>query len=90
MLARAGVGPLSPVYLVAMQGLGGSVLGILFLTESDQALTGEAERWRTGLTRTLRVRGGGVIRLTDQRAKGGWAAYAGERQGGTEAPGRAY
>jgi hypothetical protein len=57
LVVRACTGPLSPVYLAAMTGLRGLVYGILFLTTSDQALTGEAERWPAGLARTLRVRG---------------------------------
>jgi hypothetical protein len=57
LLLRAGVDPLSLVCLAAMAGLGGLAYGFLFLTASDQAPRREAERWRTGLTRSLRVRG---------------------------------
>ena len=53
LLAWGGIDRLSPVYLMAMTGLGGLVYGGLFLTTSDRALTGEAGRWRAVLARTL-------------------------------------
>jgi teichuronic acid exporter len=53
LLTWSGVERLAPVYLVAMTGLGGLVYGGLFLTTTDEALQGEAMRWRAGFARGL-------------------------------------
>ena len=53
LLAWGEIDRLSPIYLLAMTGLGGLVYGSLFLTSSDDVLKAEVGRWRSALARAL-------------------------------------